>query len=128
MRLLFLTAAAALVATPASAQGALDRLMALDANADGAISRAEARAGREDMFDRLDADRNGYLSETERNAARGDRASQALGRADTNSDGQISRAEAIAAPYRGFDRLDANNDDIVSSQEIEAARARFGGG
>jgi Ca2+-binding EF-hand superfamily protein len=102
--------------------------MALDANGDGAITRAEARDGRQAMFDRMDTDRNGYLSESERAGARGDRATrQGLGDADSNNDGQVSRAEAMAAPYRGFDRLDANNDDVVSSQELEAVRTRLGG-
>jgi hypothetical protein len=32
----------------------------------------------------------------------------------------------MAAPYRGFDRLDADGDGTLSAQELEAARARAG--
>jgi Ca2+-binding EF-hand superfamily protein len=46
--------------------------------------------------------------------------------ADPDADGRISRAELMAAPYRVFDRLDANDDGAISAAEIEAARARAG--
>lgn len=116
-----------LTAGPAWAQrgaGALDQLMLMDFNGDGAISRAEAQRGRTAQFDRLDSDDDGYLSDAERSA--GGRATQAFARADGDSDGRISRAEAMAAPYRGFDRLDSNSDGSISSAEIEAVRGLMG--
>jgi hypothetical protein len=101
--------------------------MALDTNSDGAITRAEAEAGRVAVFARLDADGNGSLSEAERQNMRGP-LSRGLANADANGDGQISRAEFMAQPYAGFERLDANHDNTVSAEEIEVLRARSGGG
>ncbi|UPT61557.1 MAG: signal transduction protein [Hyphomonadaceae bacterium JAD_PAG50586_4] len=115
--------------TPAYAQsgGMAERLAALDLNRDGSITRAEAREARLAAFERADANHDGYLSEAERNAGGANgMMRQGLGAADTNGDGRVSRDEALAAPYRGFDRLDANNDGVISSQEMQAVR-RFGG-
>lgn len=124
----FAAAGALLLSSPAWAQrgNPFDQMMALDANGDGAITRAEAEAGRAALFARLDADHDGALSQTERSG--GGRAMQALSSADRNNDGHISRVETMSAPYRGFDRMDANSDNVVSAQEIERVRTRLGGG
>lgn len=116
-------------AAPAWAQreGALDVLLAMDRNGDGAVTRAEAQAARAAMFDRLDADDDGYLTETERSAG-GDRMRRGMARADADNDGRISRAEAMGQPYRGFDRVDRDHDGVISAQEIETVRALMGGG
>lgn len=132
MRLAWLAAAAALVATPVFAQqagGALAMLQAADANHDGSITRAEAQFARGAMFGRLDADHDGFLSQAER--TRGDDGAAGGGRrgldgADQNHDGRISRAEMTNLPYRGFDRLDRNHDDVVSTDEIERMRIFLG--
>ena len=125
MRLGMMMAAAVLAAaTPVWAQqgGGADRLMAMDANGDGAITRAEAVAARGAQFNRLDADDDGYLSQAERAAAPG--GGRLLSRVpDSDGDGRLSRAEMMAAPYRGFDRLDADGNGTLSAQEIETARA-----
>jgi Ca2+-binding EF-hand superfamily protein len=131
MQLKYVLLALAFTATPAYAQsgGMAERLAALDLNRDGSITRAEAREARLAAFERADANHDGYLSEAERNAGSGNgngMTRQGLGAADTNSDGRVSRDEALAAPYRGFDRLDANNDGVISNQEMQAVR-RFGG-
>lgn len=128
MRLAWLALAAGLIAAPAFAQqgsGALALLQAADANHDGSITRAEAQFARGLMFGRLDADRDGYLSQAERSAADrrgGDQGQRGWARADANHDGRISRAEMTNLPYRGFDWLDRNRDDVVSADEIERAR------
>lgn len=128
MRLCLWAVAAALVATPALAQqgaGGLAMLQAADANRDGSITRAEAQAGREAAFDRLDTDQDGHLSDAERSVANtrgGGGASRFFQGADANQDGRISHAEMMAMPYRGFDRLDRNHDDVVSTAELEVAR------
>lgn len=99
------------------------RAMAMDTNQDGAISLAEARAAREAMFDRFDTNDDGYLSAAERAVApRRGRFLNAI--EDGNGDGRLSHAELMAAPYRVFDRLDANDDDTVTAEEVAAARSR----
>ena len=131
MRLAIL-AAALLLATPAMAQqaGGAQMLAAMDANGDGQLTRAEAEAGRAAMFTRLDADHDGYLSSTERAAL----AQRPMGRglanadADGDGDGRISRSEFMGQPYRGFDRLDANHDGVVSTAEMQALRSNGNGG
>lgn len=132
MRLAWLAAAVVLTATPAFAQqrgGARAMLQAADANHDGSITRAEAQFARGALFGRLDVDHDGYLSQAER--TRGDESAAGAGRrnldgADTNHDGRISRAEMTNLPYRGFDRLDRNRDDVVSADEIERMRIFLG--
>lgn len=122
-----------LAAAPAWAQGGgmLDRLMALDLNHDGAITHAEAEQVRAALFDRIDANGDGYLSEAEQATLQrengGGRGGQRQGEADVNHDGRISRAEMMAQPYRVFDRLDFNNDNVVSADELAQVR-RFSGG
>jgi hypothetical protein len=103
-------------------------LTSADANSDGAVSKAEFVAERAKAFDRLDANKDSTLTRAEFVVAapsgirRNFIASQ-FGAFDTNGDGQLSRAEYNAAPTPGFDRLDANKDAVLSSQEIAAARA-----
>lgn len=127
MRLAWLAVAAGLLATPVFGQqggGRLAMLEAADANHDGSITRAEAQAARSSMFQRLDTDHDGFVSAQERSAiaGRGGEGGRGLEGADTNNDGRISRAEMAGLPYRGFDRLDRNQDDVVSADELALAR------
>jgi Ca2+-binding EF-hand superfamily protein len=127
---IFLTAlaACALLAGPAAAQAGEDRLMQMDANGDGAISRAEAQGARTAMFGALDENGDGVLSASERAGAAQDRAQRLLGRADANNDGNITRAEFMGQPYRLFDMLDGDRNGVLDAGELAAARARRGGG
>ena len=127
MRLGMMMAAVLAAATPGWAQqaGGSDSVMAMDANGDGAITRAEAAAARGAQFNRLDADGDGHLSQAERSAAPG--GGRLLSRIpDGDGDGRLSRAEMMAAPYRGFDRLDADGNGTLSAQELAAARTPAG--
>lgn len=111
----------------AQARGAA--LMAMDANHDGSITRAEAEAGRAVLFARLDADGDAVLSSEERAGQQGgERLARVLARADANGDGLISRAEFMGQPYRGFDRFDTDHDGVLSGAELAALRARQSGG
>lgn len=130
MKALWLSCALALVATPALAQGgaggAIQRLLAMDTNNDGQITRAEAEIGRAAGFDRMDTDHDGALSEAERQVLQG-RMAAGVARGDANGDGQVSRAEFMAMPFIGFDRLDADHNNVLSAQELEVARNMAGG-
>lgn len=120
---------ASAMAQPAGGEGMMGRLMAADANHDGAISKAEARAAREAMFVRLDANKDGFLSTEE--TARGDGAQQGGrrglrgGGGDANGDGKISRDEFLNGRYRAFDMFDANHDDVLQASEIQSAQNLF---
>ena len=130
--------AALAFAGAASAQGGGGgRLMQMDTNHDGSITRAEAEASRAAMFQRLDADHDGFVTQAERDAARqargqnSDRPAPPRGQmmnADTNNDGRISRQEFMAQPYRIFDVMDADHNGTITAAEIEAGRAARGGG
>lgn len=124
MRSVFMALALAGIATPTLAQQGrgLAALQAMDANRDGLITRTEAQAARMRMFDRLDADEDGALDATERAAIETGPMAEAVNGADSDRDGRVSRAEIMALPYRGFDRLDRDHDGVVSTDEIEAVR------
>jgi len=132
------------VLAPAFAQqggGMLERLKTADTNHDGSITRAEMRVLREQGFRMMDGNNDGFITADEREqmaaAAQakgkgkgrggggglGDRAG---GDADANNDGKISRDEFLNTPMRGFDRLDANRNDIVEASELAAAQATMG--
>ena len=101
-----------------------DRLAAIDANRDGAIARAEVQAFREAMFACLDTNQDGYVTREEREAARREHRAREQRGPDADGDGRISRGEFMSQPYRGFDRLDSNDNGVVSAAEIEAVRRR----
>ena len=99
MRVLFMSAALCSLAFAgaAHAQGRGDALSAADVNGDGAVTRAEAEAGRAALFDQLDANNDGALSDDERRAGQRRREARLMSRADGNGDGRISRADVKKA-------------------------------
>lgn len=96
-----------------------------DANSDGVLTRAEFDAGRDANFARLDGNSDGALTREEMRAGwrehgrRGHRGGgmHSLARADANGDGNITRDEFLARPIEHFDRLDANDDGVLSEAE-----------
>lgn len=95
-----------------------------DANNDGNVTREEFLARPTAMFARLDANSDGVISASERpqrpERAEGER--RARPNFDANDDRQISRAEWDQMGASMFQRLDANNDGSVTTEEAQAAR------
>lgn len=91
----------------------------IDANRDGAITRAEAEAARAELFARLDRDSDGQLDASERTTNQGARVSAY---ADADGDGGLSRAEFMSQPYRIFEQADADADGALSQSELAAVR------
>lgn len=103
----------------------IERLKAADTNADGLISRDEAAAlpRLAGNFDAIDANKDGQVSFEELRASRGKgHGGRHMKRLDADSDGKVSRAEAIAGATTAFDRADADKDGFVTPEEMRAAR------
>lgn len=107
-------------------EGRSHRLFGADANNDGVVTRQEFDAQRATHFASLDADNNGQLTREEMRAGRQERRGRhgerggggfGLARADANEDGNITRDEFLARPIEHFDRLDANDDGVISAAE-----------
>jgi hypothetical protein len=134
-----------------------DRFAKADANRDGFLVQTEMDAARTAMvaewrsqhFTTLDTNKDGSISRAEFDARLAARAAQSsattlgvgrgagtvgmgrgglLTRADANSDGKVSLAEALATPLARFDAADANKDGTLTPEERTAARATLGGG
>ncbi len=79
--------------------GGQERLAKLDTDKDGRISRQEAKAdprlaGR---FDKMDVNKDGYLDQADRELGRKQHRDAWFAAADSNKDGQLSKAEFDAA-------------------------------
>ena len=111
---------------------AFDRL---DANKDGSISREEFTAAREQRIERRVV-RQQEMKEGDKSPKDGKEVRRHVMRmhgpgrfggrmivmADTNSDGQITLAEAEAMALQHFDQMDANKDGQVTPEERRAGR------
>lgn len=91
-----------------------ERFAMMDANKDGAITRAEFDAGHATL-------REGRWS-GKRLAMTAMRAGGMFAARDADSDGRVSLAEALARPLARFDRADANKDGTLTPEERKAAR------
>ncbi len=116
---------------------ALIMLGAADLNGDNTVTRSEVEQLHADEFAFRDRNGDGYLDQADaspmmqRMAAMrpddaeprrfGRRGGQGpMERLDADEDGRISRAEFIGRELRMFSELDANGDDAVSPDEIDA--------
>ena len=109
--------------------GMMERLKAADTNGDGLISRAEAAAlpRLAERFEQIDANRDGQVSFEELRAARGHGKhghghGGMMKHLDADGDGKVSKAEALTAAEKRFDRADADQDGFITREEAQAAR------
>lgn len=117
----------------------------VDANKDGAISKAEADAYHDKtqserntrMFEEIDADKNGQISRTEFDAHHDGRGrgphrghgghgghggpDRMFTEADSNGDGSVTFAEAQTKALAMFDKADADKNGTVTPEERRAA-------
>lgn len=103
-----------------------ERFSERDINRDGVLERSELESMSEAVFSKIDADKSGGLNPKEMrsfdHARHAERAQQAP-QPDTDGDGLLSPAEAIAHARAQFAKLDANRDGRLSADEFAARRA-----
>jgi hypothetical protein len=119
---LALGSAATLVMAAGEGRGhGFEGLRTADTNGDGLISRAEAAAlpRLAERFDAIDTNRDGQLSREEMRAFRQANMLRRMG--DSDGDGKLSKAEALAKASERFDRADANHDGFITPDEMRAA-------
>lgn len=116
---------------------ALIRLGAADADGDKQVTRAEFEALRAEEFSYRDRDGDGAIALADLSPTRQRLADMAgdsegrlgrgmLARLDEDKDGRVTREEFMTAPSPTFDRLDANDDGVVTGEEIDAALQAHG--
>jgi len=112
---------------------------AMDTNADGFISKDEFVKAKQEKalrrFDRMDKDGDDQLSEEELNSHHGrhkkgphgkkhHKANHIFKRMDANNDGIVTQQENAASWGQWFDKIDVNNDDTLTSEELEQMKVR----
>lgn len=110
---------------------------AFDTNGDGTLTAEEFTAARAAKAAALDANNDGKISADELVAqdmvqmkARAEmHAKRMIAARDTDGDGMLSASELASrtAPKDVFDRLDADNDGVVTQAEMDAMQAKMGG-
>ncbi len=136
MRPLFL--AVSLLATAVSGGAIAGQLP--PAPTDAVLTRADALARADTRFAEIDTDRDGKISAVERDAIPAPRrgpvaegaegrgghggmgGARGIGRADTDRDGFVTRAEFAAQAAAMFDRQDLNKDGKVDAAERATLR------
>ena len=102
----------------------------MDANGDGKVSRVEHSGAAERMFAEMDTDGDRIVTVAElkskKTEHRGDQgrheisAAEKIRAVDENGDGRVTAAEHASRSDDLFDEMDANNDRMLSRQEVEA--------
>ena len=123
------------------------RFAKMDANSDGILNAADRDAKIKAHFQEMDADKNGAISESEFVTAHKDRMENRADKraergadghrggrhgrghggggmgmmgADANSDMAVTKAEFSTAAEARFNKVDANNDGVLSADEQKA--------
>jgi Ca2+-binding EF-hand superfamily protein len=105
--------------------GGPGRIVQLDTNKDGKVTRQEARTAAVARFKALDANKDGVVSREEAAQAKerqhAQRAADRFARMDKNKDGRLSKTEVKMPPAR-FQKLDANKDGWLTPAELAAGK------
>jgi len=127
-------------------RGGPGRLMDLDADGNGKLSKDELPERMQPQFSRIDTNGDGFIDREElgrmatrfgpggpgrpaAEAGRGDLAKRILNM-DANGDGQITKDEVPERMQGIFDRIDTNSDGVLDKEELKvvAERLRAAGG
>lgn len=117
----------------------------IDANKDGKVTLAEAKAAEKTRFAAIDTNKDGRLTTQElaahRAAKHGDKTpnperakkhkghgAKFFAKLDTNGDGAIDASESAAKAEKMFARMDDNGDGVVTKDEIGRGRGGCGHG
>jgi hypothetical protein len=136
LKFVSLTAAVALLATPALAQSdtaapaakpirTTTGMMRYDANKDGIVDRAEWNAGQQARFQELDKNGDGKISAQEFSpGGTTDKREAAFRRLDADRDGAVTQTEFMAQADRNFARCDSDKDGKITTAECRQALQR----
>lgn len=99
----------------------LQRMKRLDADHDGAVSKAEFTGPRGADFKELDTNHDGFVDPAEINASMAEqsefRTKRFLKRVDANRDGKVTLEEFEQGPRGHFTARDINNDGKLNAQD-----------
>ena len=102
-----------------------------DTNRDGVITREEFHAARERLFAKLDRNSDGYIDTSDRSGRLigrrkvQERLASLVTQLDADGDGRVSRAEFVDGPMPLFDRADTDHNGQLSKAEVTAAQQLF---
>jgi len=131
-----LSVASLAIADEAHACGGGRKIMKLDANGDGKVTRAEMTDGMvakaKERMATVDANKDGVVDAKEREAMKAAhpdrkvRGEQHMARVDANKDGRVDTKEIEGAVLqrvaRMMERFDANNDGVIEQSELKGGR------
>ncbi|MFT3926125.1 MAG: EF-hand domain-containing protein [Myxococcales bacterium] len=103
-----------------------------DANDNGVLERSEVPRMPEEFFTKLDTDKSGGLSQVEMQAFgpghhKGKHGDKGM-RGDSDGDGVVTKAEALAKAKEMLTKFDTNKDGKVTREEAQAFMASDGHG